>query len=165
MICLLYTSLLAEEERAELELSVADARAKMAEIDALLADNDWRAYIQSRKDELAALTPDELGNQSPEEVEVQIEILEMCIRDKSKGFGFSSAASWLYFLFVLAALLLAFLVFGRKEKDPMRQKDKERRRAARRAEKRHRQAQRAVSYTHLHLEHREPKGAGEKHRL
>ena len=60
----------------------------------------------------------------------------------SKGFGFSSAASWLYFLFVLAALLLAFLVFGRKEKDPMRQKDKERRRAARRAEKRHRQAQR-----------------------
>ena len=46
------------------------------------------------------------------------------------------------FLFVLAALLLAFLVFGRKEKDPMRQKDKERRRAARRAEKRHRQAQR-----------------------
>ena len=30
--------LLAEEERAELELSVADARAKMAEIDALLAD-------------------------------------------------------------------------------------------------------------------------------
>ena len=58
------------------------------------------------------------------------------------GFGFSSAASWLYFLFVLAALLLAFLVFGRKEKDPMRQKDKERRRAARRAEKRHRQAQR-----------------------
>ena len=29
--------LLAEEERAELELSVADARAKMAEIDALLA--------------------------------------------------------------------------------------------------------------------------------
>ena len=41
-----------------------------------------------------------------------------------------------------AALLLAFLVFGRKEKDPMRQKDKERRRAARRAEKRHRQAQR-----------------------
>lgn len=54
----------------------------------------------------------------------------------SKGFGFSSAASWLYFLFVLAALLLAFLVFGRKEKDPMRQKDKERRRAARRAEKR-----------------------------
>ena len=47
-----------------------------------------------------------------------------------------------YFLFVLAALLLAFLVFGRKEKDPMRQKDKERRRAARRAEKRHRQAQR-----------------------
>ena len=69
--------LLAEEERAELELSVADARAKMAEIDALLADNDWRAYIQSRKDELAALTPDELGNQSPEEVEVQIEILDM----------------------------------------------------------------------------------------
>ena len=49
----------------------------MAEIDALLADNDWRAYIQSRKDELAALTPDELGNQSPEEVEVQIEILDM----------------------------------------------------------------------------------------
>ncbi len=36
----------------------------------------------------------------------------------SKGFGFSSAASWLYFLFVLAALLLAFLVFGRKEKGP-----------------------------------------------
>ena len=60
----------------------------------------------------------------------------------SKGFGFSSAASWLYFLFVLAALLLAVLVFGRKEMDPMTQKDKERRRAARRAEKRHRQAQR-----------------------
>lgn len=73
----LQNPLLAEEERAELELSVADARAKMAEIDALLADNDWRAYIQSRKDELAALTPDELGNQSPEEVEVQIEILDM----------------------------------------------------------------------------------------
>lgn len=42
----------------------------------------------------------------------------------SKGFGFSSAASWLYFLFVIAALLLALLVFGRRGKDPVKAQGK-----------------------------------------
>lgn len=50
----------------------------------------------------------------------------------SKGFGFSSAASWLYFLFIVAALLLALLVFGRKGKDPLKEKEKELRKMRRR---------------------------------
>jgi len=36
--------------------------------------------------------------------------------DIKKGFGFASAASWIYFLIILSAILLSYLLFGREEK-------------------------------------------------
>lgn len=54
-----------------------------------------------------------------------VDVIQESMFSPSKGFGFSSAASWLYFLFILAALLIALLVFGKREKDPMKEKDKE----------------------------------------
>ena len=61
-----------------------------------------------------------------------ISVIEDGMFAPSQGFGFSSAASWLYFLFILAALAIAFLVFGRKEKDILKQKEKELRKRRRR---------------------------------
>lgn len=61
-----------------------------------------------------------------------ISVIEDGMFAPSQGFGFSSAASWLYFLFILAALAIAFLVFGRKEKDILKQKEKDLRKRRRR---------------------------------
>lgn len=73
----LQNQMLSDEERARLEEEIADAQKEMAKIDTLLTNNDWRAYIQSRKEDLAAINADEMGSQSPEEIAVQIEILDL----------------------------------------------------------------------------------------
>ncbi len=69
--------LLSDEERAVFEQDLAETQKELQHIDRLLADNDWKAYIQSRKEELAGLSADDLGSQSPDEIKVQIEILDM----------------------------------------------------------------------------------------
>lgn len=71
-----------------------------------------------------------------------IAVIEEGMFAPSQGFGFSSAASWLYFLLILAALAVAFLVFGRREKDILKQKEKALRKRRRRLTRQQKRAAR-----------------------
>ena len=71
-----------------------------------------------------------------------IAVIEEGMFAPSQGFGFSSAASWLYFLLILAALAVAFLVFGRREKDILKQKEKALRKRRRRLARQQKRAAR-----------------------
>ena len=71
-----------------------------------------------------------------------IAVIEEGMFAPSQGFGFSSAASWLYFLLILAALAVAFIVFGRREKDILKQKEKALRKRRRRLARQQKRAAR-----------------------
>lgn len=57
-----------------------------------------------------------------------IEIIDKSMFDGQKGFGFAAAATWIYFGMILLAVLVAFLLLGRTEKEPKVKKERRRKR-------------------------------------
>lgn len=94
---------LSEADQAMLNESIADAQKEMARLDELLAAGDWREYVQMSREQLEASTPEEMGFNSQQEMDVQKEIydlyLELDFPPVSTGMGYyytnaESADAW-----------------------------------------------------------------------
>lgn len=71
---------LSEADQAMLGASIADAQKEMARLERLLNAGDWREYVRMSREQLASSTPEEMGFNSQQEMDVQMEIYDLYLR-------------------------------------------------------------------------------------